>query len=104
MTVEAFICVKAAPGNEDELVRQLAEEDSRRPKTFKIKGIKEVYRTTGDWDAVVITQADNLKGISDIEDQILDFETDGKTVGKPVGYVVTDTKVLTRVIKHVGDP
>jgi DNA-binding Lrp family transcriptional regulator len=104
MTVEAFICVKAAPGNEDAVVSQLAEADPKNPKAFKIKGMKEVYRTSGDWDAIAVVEASDLGGISRIEDQINSLESSGKTKGKPVAYVVTDTRILPRIIKPVGDP
>jgi DNA-binding Lrp family transcriptional regulator len=100
MTVQAFICVKAVPGNEDEVVHHLAEADRRKPKTFKIKGTKEVYRTTGDWDFVAIVEADSLKGISDIEARIQCLEKEGK----PPGYIVSETMVLPRHPKQIGDP
>lgn len=100
VTVEAFICVKVVPGNEDEVVRQLAEADSKKPKTFKIKGTKEIYRTTGDWDAVAIVEADNLKGISDIEAKIQCIAKEGR----PPGYIVSETRVIPRHPKQIGDP
>ena len=100
MTVEAFILVKAVPGNEDEVVRQLAAANSKNAKAFNIKGMKDVYRTTGEWDAVAIVEANNLKEISAIEDSIQDFEKEGK----PAGYIVSRTSVLPGGHKQIGDP
>jgi len=96
MTVEGFIHVKAVSGQEMEVVRQLAAGK----KTFDIKGMKEVYRTSTDWDAIVHVEADDLQGIYDIEAQILSFEAKNS---KPL-KIVTATKVHPCVPKTRGDP
>jgi len=91
--MEAFIYVKAHPGRTREVISRLAEGKGR---TFNITGIKKVYRTTGEWDAVAIVEARDLQGVFDISDLISNL--------KSPGPIVTKTIVVPMHPKQVGDP
>jgi len=90
--MEAFIYVKAHPGKTSEVVSHLAAGK----KTFDIKGMRKVYRTSGEWDAVTIVEASDLQGIFDIADLITNF--------KGSGPIVTKTCVVPAIPKQMGDP
>jgi len=101
MIKQAFIHVKAVPGSETEVITQLAEEDPEAPKTYKIKGVKEVFTSQGEsgmWTAIVVVEAADDAGISKIEAQIKNLQK------KTRAMVVTQTRIVPCVGKPMGDP
>ena len=90
--MEAFVFVRCVPGKTREVVRHMAAGK----KTFDIMGMKEVFRTSGEWDAVAVVEADDLQGILDLRDKISDFRDQDQ--------LVSQTSVVLRMPKQLGDP
>lgn len=98
MTMEAFVFVKAAPGKHKEVISRLAEAAPNK-KSFKIVGIKKVYRTSGEeYDAVAVVSADGIDGIYKVADEIKTLTSKGPE------QIVVGTNLMLLMPKTVGDP
>ncbi len=71
MTVEAFILVKSAPGKSRDLtIKIAAAEGIGKRRTWKIKGVKKVYRATGEYDIIVHASSRDTNEIFAIADKL----------------------------------
>jgi hypothetical protein len=98
MTVNALVLVKAVRGKHGDLVKALADEDATKT-SYKIKGIKQIYRTScGDHDAVAKISANDSEGIAKIERVIKSLKNDKGE------RLVSQAHTMPTVIKRPGDP
>ena len=95
--MEAFVFVKAAPGKHLDVISRLAEAAPNK-KSYAIKGIKEVFRTSGEYDAVAVITADDMDGINKIADVVKTLTSRGSE------QIVAETNIMARWIKPMGDP
>ena len=98
MAIQAFIFVKTVPGKTRKVVGILADDEMEgTKKVYKIKGMKHVYRASGEYDVIAHVSAKNTQGIFELEELI------GNIKGSPEA-AVSATQVLFLAPKSMGDP
>jgi hypothetical protein len=97
MTVEAFILVRSNPGSTKPVVMQISQETKPGSGKYMMKGVKQVYRATGEYDVIVYASAGTTEEIFKLADDIGAIKSSTQPATQNVQVIILGPKKM-------GDP